>query len=255
MANKLVCLGRFWGTLAITSISVVMSSLITYAILYITKSGDMRIGILISIAAPLIISPPLLWYILGLLIKIHELEKEQRMLASIDYLTGVMTRRSFTDKSEALINHCKRTNSDFSVAIIDIDNFKKINDIYGHSTGDEVLKSFGDLIKKHLRINDIVGRIGGEEFAVFMMENNPNEAVVPLEMIRAITEEQTSKYNNNEISYTVCIGVSGGNARICGDLSTVMMQADDALYKAKNNGKNRIEIYSANKADSADPKS
>lgn len=127
--------------------------------------------------------------------------------------------------------------------LMDLDNFKIINDLYGHYYGDKVLIDFSNSIKKHLRAYDLFGRFGGEEFTVLLPGTNEKEAVEIAERLRHIIETNTV-LAKNEIKYTVSIGI----VTLVPDESTTLdllyKLSDDALYKAKRNGRNRTEIAS-----------
>lgn len=227
----------------ITLVSIIISILITIFIMETFGSGIDAITLSISIIAPAIIAPSVTWYIVCLLVKIHQLEKEQRTLATYDMLTGLLVRRAFLSKSEALFQLAKRNNSLLSLAYIDIDNFKKINDKYGHAGGDAVLESFGVNLRKSMRKSDLLGRIGGEEFAIVLPDTNMKGAIHALEKIRLLIKKRTVDVSNQNIQYTVSIGVTIFDKNNQVDLEQLIMQSDNALYNAKNSGKDCIVEY------------
>jgi len=156
-------------------------------------------------------------------------------LAIKDMLTGLYNRRYLEDNLKKVKNNFERYKESFCISIIDIDNFKIVNDTYGHQAGDEVIKTISNIIKTSSRITDTCGRWGGEEF-MLIMEKCPIENVKPtLEIIRKKIEAH--QFENIGIK-TVSIGVS----LFDGDIQSTIKLSDDALYKAKNNGKNRVEI-------------
>ncbi len=132
-------------------------------------------------------------------------------------------------------------NEDLSLLMIDIDFFKKVNDTYGHSSGDMVLKQFSDILVCSCRSIDIISRKGGEEFAIILSGCNYENAIETAERIRKNVEEYIFVVEKNKkISITVSIGVSSYPGRT-NDLNDLLHEADNALYFAKHNGRNRVE--------------
>lgn len=251
MLKIIIKAGRIGVTVLITLITVILSLLITVLIMETFGNGVGWIDISVAIVAPVIISPLVSWYLMGLLIKIHDLEKEQRKLATYDGLTGVMARSAFLTNFHTLITVAERNNQPISIATLDLDNFKKINDQYGHAGGDAVLKSFTAILKNQLRKSDLIGRIGGEEFALIFLDSAPNESLKVLEKIRLSSENNTISYMDMTIQYTVSIGVTTFTSSNPVDQQELLRQSDEALYKAKGSGKNCIAIYKRDDEDSS----
>lgn len=170
--------------------------------------------------------------------KINFMYSQSRYMSVTDPLTGLYNRRHFEDCLEREFLRSKRYKSDLSFAIIDIDFFKKINDTYGHSSGDYVLKEVAYLILQTFRKTDMVFRYGGEEFAVIITETPLDKAVIPLERLRISVSENTFKYNGEQINVTISIGVSGVNEDT-ESVHQLFENADKALYMAKENGRNQ----------------
>ncbi len=170
--------------------------------------------------------------------KINFMYSQSRYMSVTDPLTGLYNRRHFEDCLEREFLRSKRYKSDLSFAIIDIDFFKKINDTYGHSSGDYVLKEVAYLILQTFRKTDMVFRYGGEEFAVIITETPLDKAVIPLERLRISISENTFKYNGQQINTTISIGVSGVNEDT-ESVHQLFENADKALYAAKENGRNQ----------------
>lgn len=174
-----------------------------------------------------------------------ELEKSNFLLtqmAATDYLTGIKNRRSFYEMSEQYLLISKRNSTPLCVLMCDIDNFKSINDRYGHKIGDEALKAFAKKCENILRQSDLFGRIGGEEFAITLLDTQINNAQILAEKIIKHTSEILI---DNNISFTVSIGV----AQIQQDdnsIDDIMARADKALYQAKKNGRNRAVLSEIN---------
>lgn len=165
-----------------------------------------------------------------------------RDLAYRDEMTGLLNRRAFFDRANAEFEMAKSSKEPLSVAILDIDHFKSINDEYGHPKGDEVLKAFGKLLKGSLRLHDIVGRIGGEEFAVCLPNSQPMNAYGTFERLRTrLSKEHLLSDDKGKLRpVTVSIGIVGLTDQK--ELDSLMILADMALYRAKNQGRNRTIV-------------
>lgn len=176
--------------------------------------------------------------------KINFMYSHTRHLSLTDPLTGLYNRRHFDSTFEREFLRAKRYGGDLSVAIIDIDFFKKINDTFGHLCGDHVLKEVAYLIYDSFRKTDIVFRYGGEEFVVILTETSAENANIPLERLRINVENNLFKFNNTEIKVTVSIGAAsvGEGVESSADL---LDRADKALYKSKEDGRNRLTMFCA----------
>lgn len=170
-------------------------------------------------------------------------------LSVTDGLTGLYNRRHFEGNIEREFLRTKRYLSNLSLAMIDIDHFKKVNDTYGHQFGDYVLKEISKILSASFRKTDMIYRYGGEELAVILTETSLDNAFIPLERLRIKISEHNFSYNNETTNITVSIGVSSNSAdtQTQGDLVEC---ADKALYKAKQDGRNKVVIYSNEKFSS-----
>ena len=158
---------------------------------------------------------------------------ETEQLSIRDHLTGLHNRRFIQDMFYAEIERAKKGSMQFSMLIIDIDDFKNINDSHGHNAGDKVLSQFSDIILSITRKVDIVSRWGGEEFLILCPETNINEAI--LTASRLITT--ISEYEFHKVGHaTASIGVVVANVNETFD--AIVNRADNCLYKAKKRGKN-----------------
>ena len=161
-------------------------------------------------------------------------------LASTDELTGLANRRSFMEAAERVFEASVDAKREFSVLLLDIDFFKRINDTYGHAMGDEALRHIGRVLSESLRGADFAGRIGGEEFAVCMPATSLEHAVQVAERLRVQIEKiRLMSDNGSRIPLTTSIGAA---TRIVQDttLAQQINRADVALYQAKHSGRNRL---------------
>ena len=158
--------------------------------------------------------------------------------ASIDPLSGMFNRRGFAEACSRVIEREANAGRPVTVMIFDIDHFKSINDRFGHPAGDEILKLFSTVVVSNLRISDLSGRIGGEEFAA-LLACSLDEGVIVAERVREAFEGSNIACEEGPVDTTVSIGVAGGPAGT--ELEVLLAAADTALYQAKRSGRNRVE--------------
>jgi diguanylate cyclase (GGDEF)-like protein len=167
-------------------------------------------------------------------------DKLQKM-ATTDFLTGIANIRLFSEVGEREVQRARRYKRSLALLMIDLDNFKKVNDKYGHAIGDKILVAFADICKKSLRRADIFGRLGGEEFAILLPETDVNSGRKFAERLRAVIEKSRIKVKHKTFHITVSIGVT----ELLPDdnqLETALKRADDTMYEAKRKGRNQVVI-------------
>ncbi|MEW6982725.1 diguanylate cyclase [Colwelliaceae bacterium 6471] len=175
-------------------------------------------------------------------LRLMEKTQELERLAKTDFLTGINNRGSFDALTAKAISQCRRFSQVLTLAMFDIDKFKGINDTYGHEAGDKVLIDFAKSLLLSFREYDIIGRIGGEEFAVCMPNTPIEQALSACERLRKHVEQHITKVGENH-SVSLSVTVSGGVASALGDdidLNQLFRKADLGLYQAKNSGRNAI---------------
>lgn len=165
-----------------------------------------------------------------------------KQLSEVDMLTTLYNRRYLFEVGEKIFESAKRESIEMTVAMIDIDHFKTINDTYGHGTGDAILSTVGRLLKKSFRKADLVSRVGGEEFCVITVNLKKDFLESTFERVRKAFEELEIECGDQVIRCTASLGV----ATVLGDsLEEMMNRADELLYKAKKGGRNRVETEQA----------
>jgi diguanylate cyclase (GGDEF)-like protein len=170
-------------------------------------------------------------------------EYRHKTAALVDPLTGVSNRRAFLQDGEAQLKRQATDPRPTAVMLLDLDNFKSINDRFGHAVGDRVLEIFADVSSGCLRRIDLFGRLGGEEFAAMLRDTTRERALAVAEQIRTSFADATREVDGRPVGATVSIGIVISHDTVL-DLSALLAQADHALYRAKDSGRNRIEIAS-----------
>ena len=173
--------------------------------------------------------------------KINFMYTQTKQLTVTDNLTKLFNRRHFDFEFEREFKRAKRYKNDLSVAIVDIDYFKSINDTYGHLCGDYILREVAFIIKDNFRQTDIVCRYGGEEFSIILTETPKETSAIPLERLRKRIEQNKFIYKGQQINLTVSVGVTSETD--VENQYSMFEQADKALYRAKSNGRNRVEKF------------
>ena len=170
-------------------------------------------------------------------------EYRHKTAALIDPLTGIANRRAFLQDGEAQLKRQLTDPRPMAVMLLDLDNFKSVNDRFGHAVGDRVLQLFADVASNCMRRMDIFGRLGGEEFAAVLLDTTQERALTVAEQIRTSFADTPCEVDGKSVVATVSIGLVISNDAVL-DLSALLAQADHALYRAKDNGRNRTEVAS-----------
>ena len=190
-----------------------------------------------------VFSVELMLYAVGTVFVILMLVSERTVIAhktaaAVDPLTGMFNRRGFSEVCSRVIDREAKAGRPVTVLIFDIDHFKSINDRFGHPAGDELLRLFATIVVTTLRLTDLSGRIGGEEFAA-LLPCPLEEGVVAAERVREAFAASNIVVEEGPVDTTVSIGVAGGPAGT--ELEVLLAAADTALYQAKRSGRNRVE--------------
>lgn len=173
-------------------------------------------------------------------IRNRRLARKLDRLATIDDLTGLMNRRQILESVETHLTETKTSGGSLSLALVDIDCFKQINDKFGYFTGDKVLKLFSELCVENLSEEFLLGRIGEEEFLILMPDTHRDKAYLALEHLRRTMNEVSTKVNMPDLEVTLSAGICEFEN---GDTSDIMLQlASTALYRAKENSKNIVVV-------------
>jgi diguanylate cyclase (GGDEF)-like protein len=166
-------------------------------------------------------------------------------LASIDGMTGLYNRRRFMDVAEGIFAHAHRLDQPLAALMIDVDNFKQINDVHGHGVGDRVLADLAQSCREYLRPDDIAGRYGGDEFVILIPgAASPDAAQIATRLTRVPSRMTGS--DGTPVTFTVSAGVAGSAG--CRDLHSLLARADIAMYEAKRGGRACCRSYEGTQA-------
>jgi diguanylate cyclase (GGDEF)-like protein len=171
---------------------------------------------------------------------------EQRLLAlaDTDALTGLRNRRALMQALAQVVAQARRSGRPLSLAVLDLDHFKAVNDQHGHAAGDQVLRQFTALMMAQLRAGDLCGRLGGEEFVVLMPDTEQPQALASIERLRAALAARPLAWIDESVELTVSAGVACLDPAHDVDGDRLLQAADAALYQAKRDGRNRVRTAS-----------
>jgi diguanylate cyclase (GGDEF)-like protein len=170
-------------------------------------------------------------------------ELRHRTAAMLDPLTGIANRRAFLQEAALVAKRHNAHPRPSAVLLIDLDHFKSINDRFGHALGDHVLEIFTDTARQSVRASDLIGRLGGEEFAAILTDTSVEKAIAVAERIRESFAQAALEVDNHPVGATVSVGVVHCKEAAL-DIASLLAQADQALYYAKERGRNRVEVAS-----------
>jgi diguanylate cyclase (GGDEF)-like protein len=236
--NRLVAYGSFAAAAVLGLRSVAFA-------IWPERVGALRIG-LVPILSGFAAHAVTLATSLGFLLMHRERqERESEQLAMTDALTGVYNRRTLFDLGEKELLRARRTGAALSLVILDVDHFKRINDKYGHLGGDTVLLRFVEVVRGCLRQSDVLTRYGGEEFCILLPGVGRAGARVVGERIRSTIEASTFFVGAVPLRVTSSVGVADLPTDAKATLSSLVARADQALYVAKRDGRNRVSVAAA----------
>lgn len=197
-------------------------------------------AIMTDIGVPIVLAVPLIWFFANKLRELAIAHERLTVYASTDSLTGVLNRGAFSTLVDAYLRELQPETIRGAMLVIDADNFKSINDSYGHDRGDEALRSIARSIKAMVRSPDLVGRIGGEEFGVFLPGAGLDQANTVAERIRVSVHSASFVPDGAQRELTVSVGGASFDRRIAFD--DLFRVADQQLYAAKQAGRNRVMV-------------
>jgi diguanylate cyclase (GGDEF)-like protein len=237
--------GKETGRYVLSGIFIFVGAFLVFRDVYFAMNPDvtpnMLAGDWISLASTIIVSiMPVIGTTAFLILCLERVSRRWEHAAATDYLTGLPNRRSITDAGETRFRATQRDGSHFAVAIIDIDHFKMINDQYGHDIGDLALKHVAETLNRACRGLNMVGRLGGEEFAALIDAKAASEIRTAVDRLCQTVAASPMRHNDKILAITVSIGV-GQISDTDTSYDALLLRADKALYVAKNNGRNRVE--------------
>jgi diguanylate cyclase (GGDEF)-like protein len=231
-----------WQTLpALMALSVASSVGMLFLLTELMGLGyppSFRRSLMVASIAPLLVSGPIGGVIVHLLRQVEEARRQAQLLAWNDDLTGLLNRRRFAEVGERELRLAQRQGTELALVLLDVDDFKRINDQHGHSGGDAVLKAMGRVLPGTLRSTDVAARWGGEEFVLLLPGASGETALQATERVREAIAQQSIVSAGRVLRWTVSVGVA--DAAPAETFDALVRRADLAMYRAKSAGKNRV---------------
>jgi diguanylate cyclase (GGDEF)-like protein len=241
MMKYLLRLGFVNSIIFLTCISVIGSILITIFMTIVLDHNFSTINFEFAVIVPLFIAPVLSYFYLGLLFQLEQLRSEAQLISITDDLTQAYTRRHFFKVANQELSRSIRHQLPLSLLLIDIDDFKRVNDVYGHLAGDKVLQEMSKICRDAIRLQDVFARYGGEEFILLLPQIEFEQAVAAARRIHGLVSDQRYWYDDQPIHVTISFGVTTLDQEEV-TLDTLLKRVDAALYEAKHCGKNCIRV-------------
>ena len=228
-------------SLLTTFLCVIFSVGILFILTLLGNSITIEKAIIPTIAVPLIIGPIVSYIVFMQAYQLTQAITKLDDLRRTDPLTGLYNRRFFSELVNMELDVASRYAFSSSLLLIDLDHFKRVNDTYGHMAGDEVIRIISNVIRRNVRRTDVVGRLGGEEFIIFLPHTKLEGALVAADRVRRIISESEITYNEEPIGITASIGAASTDMEIT-DIEALLRNAGSALDIAKDKGCNLVEF-------------
>lgn len=232
--NRQLVISTLTRALLIVTVAIAAAAVV---LMLLGKHDLVLIGVTVAAIVSLLIAPISSYRVLSLIQQLEETRRNLEDISTHDYLTGIYNRRFMVEQASTILALSLRHRFPVSLIMLDIDHFKKVNDTHGHATGDTVLIEMSRYIKQLIRVTDVFGRYGGEEFIIFMPHTPLDDAVKLAERIR--TGVKDSRFNELSITLSMGVAVASESTRTLDDLIDA---ADVALYRAKDLGRDRVEV-------------
>jgi diguanylate cyclase (GGDEF)-like protein len=240
LARLLLAWPRWLGVLAIVGVSVLASDLMTFVIAGLAlPEPHYAVALTISTVMPLLIATPVSWMLIGLFHELDRARADALRLARTDLLTGALNRRRFVEIAERELARANLEDRSVSLVLLDIDNFKRVNDRYGHRVGDDVIRLVAEVCADALRPSDHLGRWGGEEFVALLPGAAISEALLIAERLRRALSRDHDLGADEVLTLSASFGVASTDLGVRA-LDRLVALADQAMYRVKRNGKDSV---------------
>lgn len=226
------------GSIRVVVAAMILAEVSVFILYSFLEPENLVRRLLVTAVVSFVVATPITYYILEQKRKLAKLSRELAYMASIDQMSGLLNRTSFIHAIRENLHTPKGAATDGSFLFVDIDNFKSLNDRFGHSIGDDAIRSVAEVIKSHCENGNVAGRIGGEEFGLFLPKANKKLALSIAENLRRQVRKIVVRRDEKQERLSVSIGVSIHKAGQT--ISTFVQNADEAMYQAKAAGRNKV---------------
>jgi len=242
LPNWMRRIGKWWALLLVYILIILLSLTATYFALLLFLGEITIMGMLLGTIISVVLSPLPLFIFVHSIFELDKMHQKYHLLSTIDPLTNAYNRRYLTEKIDLEIERSNRYQTSFSLLMMDCDNFKLINDNYGHPTGDEFLIHLVNSCKQRIRSTDTIARMGGDEFMILLPETSGEEAKLLANELRQTIPASFDILKECPNLVTLSLGVTTWNISVANS-TELISKLDSALYEAKELGKNRVVRY------------
>jgi diguanylate cyclase len=228
---------------AILAVAIALSVIITNVIMETFSAGLNVPGLAVSIIMPVLLGGPMIFFMIYKHEQLRHANQQLAHMASTDWLTTCLNRGAFTGLVMDHLDRRVTDNAGGALLVVDADDFKSVNDRFGHDRGDEALRHIADAIRLAIRSTDVVGRLGGEEFGIFLGGADLAAADHVAERVRHAVA--SISFRPNGIACPLSVSIGGAAYTTCTDFSDLYRLADQRLYDAKNTGRDRVAMMQA----------
>lgn len=232
------------GAVRVMVSAVILAEICVFSIYSFLDPSALPRGMTVTFFVATAVAFPIGYYIHNQNAKLRKLSRQLAIIASTDQMSGLLNRTAFLEAVKEALHTPKSGPTAGSFLFIDVDHFKKLNDDFGHSVGDEAIKAIADAIKATPEEKALVGRIGGEEFGMFLPNANKKKAKIVAESIRRKVRKLV--YEKGEHRHQLSISVGGALHQAGQSLSDFVQRADECMYLAKSQGRNRVVFEQTN---------
>ncbi|GLQ17402.1 GGDEF domain-containing protein [Maritalea porphyrae] len=232
------------GAVRVMVSAVILAEICVFSIYSFLDPSALPRGMTVTFFVATAVAFPIGYYIHNQNAKLRKLSRQLAIIASTDQMSGLLNRTAFLEAVKEALHTPKSGPTAGSFLFIDVDHFKKLNDDFGHSVGDEAIKAIADAIKATPEEKALVGRIGGEEFGMFLPYANKKKAKIVAESIRRKVRKLV--YEKGEHRHQLSISVGGALHQAGQSLSDFVQRADECMYLAKSQGRNRVVFEKTN---------
>ncbi len=237
--RELRLIGLFWAALGLTIVAIAVSLAMTAGLLFLLQTSMSRDSLVIAIVIPAVLSPLLIYFIFKLLMRLELTEERLHSLSTLDDLTQVFNRKHLISMTQNEIERAKRYGSQFSLMLLAVDDFRKVNEAHGRLAGDKLLQNMTGTVRKQIRPVDLFARFGGAEFVILQPQTKSADAVILANRIREILSRTPVLAGSEVLEFTVTIGVTTCTDPKAG-LEPLFHRLEEALLDAQEMGHDRV---------------
>ena len=239
--HELRLIGPFWAAVGLTIVAIAASMAVTAGVLLYLRSGVDRDFMIIAVGVPAVLTPSLTYFVFKLLLRLEVAEERLHSLATVDDLTQVFNRKHLISMTESELQRAKRYGNPFSLMLVAVDDFRKVNESQGRLAGDKLLQTLTGTVRRQIRPVDLFARFGGAEFVILQPQTTADEALVFANRIRESLARTPVLAGSDVLDFTVAIGLTTCTEPKAG-LEPLFHRLEEALLDGQDIGPDRVAV-------------